>query len=185
LAATLSQLAALLPVQPLPANADETKSDAILTGPQRELLAALAWWRDMDHASVTRAQLAARAGWKAKGSHLRNRLSELRTDERIEYRSDAIALTPAGNAAAPQPDLGMSLIASIRAALNGPQREVFNALLELGHGGPAVFSRDEVAERLGWDAGGSHLRNRLSELAAMEIVDYPARGRVALQGWVQ
>jgi hypothetical protein len=55
----------------------------------------------MGHASVTRAQLAAKAGWKAKGSHLRNRLSELRTGDLIEYRSGAIALTPAGNAAAP------------------------------------------------------------------------------------
>jgi hypothetical protein len=48
-----------------------------------------------------------------------------------------------------------------------------------------VFSRDELAERLGWDAAGSHLRNRLSELAAMAIVYYPARGQVALQGWVR
>jgi hypothetical protein len=52
-------------------------------------------------------------------------------------------------------------------------------------GGPAIFSRDELAERLGWDAGGSRLHNRLSELAAMEMVDYPARGQVALQGWVR
>jgi hypothetical protein len=43
----------------------------------------------------------------------------------------------------------------------------------------------QFAGRLGWDAGGSHLRNRLSELAAMEIVDYPARGQVTLQGWVR
>lgn len=80
-----------------------------------------------------------------------------------------------------QPDLGVSLIAS----LNGPQREVFDALLELSPGGHAVLSRDQLAEPLGWDAAGSHLRNRLSELAAMEIVDYPARGQVALQGWVR
>jgi hypothetical protein len=173
-----------LPRPASPPNAEE-KSDATLTGPQRELLAALAWWRDMGHTSVTRAQLAAKAGWKAKGSHLRNRLSELRTGELIEYRSDAIALTPAGNAVAPQPDLGVSLVDSIRAALNGPQREVFNGLLELGRGGPAVFSREELAERLGWDAAGSHLRNRLSELAPMAIVEYPARGQVALQGWVR
>jgi hypothetical protein len=79
----------------------------------------------------------------------------------------------------------VSLVDSIRAALSGPQREVFNALVELGLGGPAVFSRDELAERLGWDVSGSHLRNRLSELAAMEIVDYPAYGQVALQGWVR
>jgi hypothetical protein len=46
-----------------------------------------------------------------------------------------------------------------------------------------VFSPDELAEWLGWDAAGSHLRNHLSELAAMEIVDYPARGQIALQRW--
>jgi uncharacterized protein len=94
----------------------------------------------------------------------------------IEHRSGAIALTPAGNADAPQPDLGVSLVYSIRAALNGPQREVFDALLELSLGSPSGVSRGRLAELLGWDAGGPHLRNRLSELAAMEIVDYPARG---------
>jgi hypothetical protein len=67
----------------------------------------------------------------------------------------------------------------------GPQREVFNALLELGRDGPTVLSRDQLAERLGWDAGGSHLRNRLTELAAMDIVAYSARGQVALQEWVR
>jgi hypothetical protein len=56
---------------------------------------------------------------------------------------------------APQPDLGVTLVDSIRAALNGPRREVFNALFELGRGGPAAFSRDQLAEWLGWDAGGS------------------------------
>jgi hypothetical protein len=45
--------------------------------------------------------------------------------------------------------------------------------------------RVNLAERLGLDSANSHLRNRLSELAAMEIVDYPARGQVALQGWVR
>jgi hypothetical protein len=139
----------------------------------------------MGHASVTRPQLAAKAGWKTKGSHLRNRLSELRTGGLIEYRLDAVALTPAGNAVAPEPDLGVSLIDSIRSALNGPQREAFDALLDLSLEGHAVLSRDQLAERLAWDAAGSHLRNRLSELAAMEIVDYPARGQVALQGWVR
>jgi hypothetical protein len=58
------------PSRPSPASG-ESKSDATLTGPQRELLVALAWWRDMGHATVTCAQLGAKAGWKAKGSHLR------------------------------------------------------------------------------------------------------------------
>jgi hypothetical protein len=56
----------------------------------------------MGHASVTRAQLAAKAGWKSTGSHLRNRLSELRAIEMIDYRSGAIALAPWGSAVAPR-----------------------------------------------------------------------------------
>jgi hypothetical protein len=140
------------------------ESDATLTDPQRELLAALAWWRDMGHTRVTHKQLAAKADWKAKGTRLRNRLSGLRALEMIEYRSGLIALAPAGSAVAPQPDLSVSVVDSIRAALNGSQRKVFNALLDLGLGGPAVFSRNQLAERLGWDVGGLHFRNRLSEL---------------------
>jgi ribosomal protein S19E (S16A) len=62
------------------------------------------------HGARTRAQLAAKAGRKAKGSHLRNRLSELRAAGLIEYRSGEIALTPDGNAAAPNSDLGVSLV---------------------------------------------------------------------------
>jgi hypothetical protein len=123
---------------------------AILTGSQRELLTALAWWRDMGHASVTRAQLAAKAGWKAKGSHLRNRLSELRTGELIEYRSDAIA-TARGVQQPPR-------ARSRRSCRILPGRNWLN------------------------DSAGSHLRNRLSEFAAMEIVDYPTRGQIALPG---
>jgi uncharacterized protein len=161
------------------------ESDAALTGPQRELLAALAWWRDMGHTRVTHKQLAAKADSKAKGTRLRNRLSELRALEMIEYKSGLIALAPAGSAVAPQPDLSVSLVDSIRAALNGSQCEVFNALLELGLGGPAPLSRNQLAERLGWDVGGSHFRNRLSELVAMEIVGYPIRGQVALREWVR
>jgi hypothetical protein len=68
----------------------------------------------------------------------------------------------------------------------GPRRGYVGcALLDLGRGGPAVFSRDQLAERLGRDVGGSHMRNWLSELAAVEIVHYPARGKVALQQWVR
>jgi hypothetical protein len=37
----------------------------------------------------------------------------------------------------------------------------------------------------GWEASGSNLRNRLSELSQLELVEYPGRGDVQLQDWVQ
>ena len=135
----------------------------------------------MGHEAPTRAQVAAKAGWKARGSHLRNRLSELRTAGLIEYpRDGVIALTPSGAVAAPAPDMAVGLVDSIRAALNGPQREVFDGLIGAGE-----LTRDELAQRVRWDPKGSHLRNRLSELSAMEIVDYPSRGAVTLQPWIR
>jgi hypothetical protein len=101
---------------------------------------------DRGHAAdgrIGRIVSRARCDWQpavleGQGITSRNRLSELRMAGLIEYRSDTITLTPAGNGVAPQPDLGVSLIESIRAALNGPQCEVLNALLELGLGDPAV-----------------------------------------------
>jgi hypothetical protein len=155
--------------------------DASLTGPQRHLLGALAWWAAMGHAEPTRTQVAAFAGWTPKGSNLRNRLSELVTAGLVEYpRQGHVRLTPAGHAAAPAPDLGQTLLDSIRSILTGPQAALFEALLQRGD----VMTRAELAEAVGWEAAGSNLRNRLSELSTLELVEYPARGSVQLKSWV-
>jgi hypothetical protein len=154
-----------------------------LTGPQRHLLEALAWWAAMGHQEPTRTQLAAKAGWTPKGSNLRNRLSELSQLSLVEYpRAGTVRLTPAGAAAAPDPDTGETLIDSIRAVLTGPQRGIFDVLLE--HAGRPL-TRVELAGLVGWEASGSNLRNRLSELSQLELVEYPGRGDVQLQDWVQ
>lgn len=151
-----------------------------LTGPQLALLTALAWWRAMGHDAPTKAQLAGKARWKPKGSNLRNRLSELHSAGLVEYpRAGEVSLTAAGVDAAPQPNMNETLIDSVRAMLTGPQGVVLEALLEHGQRG-----RDALAEVIGWEPGGSNLRNRLSELSAMEIVEYPTKGSVALQPWV-
>lgn len=159
-----------------------SSGDGTLTKPQLELLTALAWWSAMGHAQPSKAQVAAIANWKVKGSHLRNRLAELKGAGLIDYpQSGLIALTPAGAAAAPAPNTGTTLIDAIRAMLTAPQLELFNALLA----DPSrVFSREDLAAAIGWEAKGSHLRNRLAELSALEIVRYPSKGSVALQDWV-
>jgi hypothetical protein len=161
-----------------------SQGDQSLTGPQRALLETLAWWRSMGHDAPTRAQIAGKAGWKPKGSNLRNRLSELHTAGLVTYpRDSTVALTPAGIAAAPAPREHETLVESIRASLTGPQLVVFDALPRGGAGDLAI-QRAELAERLGWEPAGSNLRNRLSELSALELVDYPSKGSVQLQDWV-
>ena len=50
--------------------------------------------------------------------------------------------------------------------------------------GYSPISREELASAIGWEANGSNLRNRLTELSAIEVITYPGRGMVALQEWV-
>jgi len=155
--------------------------DASLTNPQRQLLQALAWWQHMGHDKPSRTQVAAIAGWKPKGSNLRNRLTELSSLGLVTYpQAGTVSLTDAGVSAAPSPDTSKTLIDSIRAVLTNPQLQLFDALLDIG----AEIERTVLAGRVGWEATGSNLRNRLTELSQLEIVEYPQRGTVMLQGWV-
>lgn len=155
--------------------------DDTLTNPQRTLLASLTWWRAMGHEEPTYSQAAAIAGWSPKGSNLRDRLSELATRGLIERpRARVVRLTPAGIAAAPAPDTSKTLHDSIRGILTAPQLKVFDVLVSL----PGAVDRAELAGHVGWEASGSNLRDRLSELSGLEIIARPDRNTVALQEWV-
>jgi hypothetical protein len=166
-----------------PGDVAAVPASSTLTGPQRHLLETLAWWAAMGHDQPTRVQLAAKAGWKPRGSNLRNRLSELSSLGLVDYPANGrVRLTIAGANVAPLPDTSETLIESIRAELTGPQLAIVDVLLE--YAGQAL-TRASLAERIGWEPGGSNLRNRLSELSQLELVDYPNRGEVRLQEWVQ
>lgn len=169
------------PVAPPPSSAGEAGGDP-LTGAQLELLRTIAWWEAMGQPEPTKTQVAAKAGWKPKGSHLRNRLAELSGRGLVHYpRPGRVALTGAGATRAPEPDLGETLLASIGKTLSGAQAAVLDVLLR----DRGEWSRARLAAELSWDAGGSHLRNRLSELSALELVEYPNRGHVRVQDWVR
>lgn len=160
--------------------ADAPVADGSLTGPQVHLLRALAWWLAIGHSTPSRVQVATIAEWKPSGSNLRNRLSELSTRGMVDYpTSGAVRLTPAGVAAAPEPDASRNLLDSIRAVLTAPQLTVFEALLSSGE-----MTRAALAEQIGWQPAGSNIRNRLSELSSLELVEYPTAGVAQLRAWV-
>jgi Mn-dependent DtxR family transcriptional regulator len=155
--------------------------DITLTNPQASLLQALAWWKTIGHEQPSRAQLAGKLGWKPTGSNIKDRLSELTRYGLVVYpRTNAVQLTEAGERAAPAPDLSVTLLESIRATLTGPQLAVFDALREID----GEITRDELAEKIGWQPGGSNIKDRLSELSRLELVEYPTKGVTRLQGWV-
>ncbi|MBB5051097.1 hypothetical protein HNQ36_001051 [Afipia massiliensis] len=156
--------------------------DGSLSNPQAHLLRALAWWLQMGHPQPSRSQLAAIAGWKVGGSNMRGRLSELSSAGLIHYpASGVVALTEAGQAAAPAPDMSATLVDSIKAMLTNPQLQLFNHLLQSG---ATPITREDLAGAVGWEPAGSNMRGRLSELSAIEVISYPGKGMVSLQDWV-
>ncbi|HEY1753697.1 MAG TPA: hypothetical protein VGG29_20740 [Caulobacteraceae bacterium] len=156
-------------------------SRAALTPTQLTLLKSLRWWRAMGHPAVSRRQLAAIAGLKNGSSHLRGRLAELSAAGLVEYPSPGdVALTPAGADAAPAPDMQHTLVDSIRAILTPTQLQLFEVLRGRREG----ISRDDLADAAALTPGSSHLRARLAELSAHELVEYPKPGFVRLQDWV-
>lgn len=156
--------------------------DVSLTGPQRQLLKALAWWKAMGHDRPSRPQVAAIAGWKITSGHLKNIVGSLRTAELVTYPTEGvIEMTPAGAASAPEPDMGLNLHDGIRSVLSGPQRQIFDTLIR--HGGRPL-ARETIAEQLGWEPTSGHLKNVVGSLRTLEVIEYPTAGQVSLQEWV-
>lgn len=175
-AVALAQLAASTTPAPKP------KGNGTLTGAQLEMLQALRWWGALGQSQPTRAMLAGKLAWKVKGSHLKNRLAELKGLGMILREDDKVWLTPSGYEAAPLPESLRTVVDSVNNALTGAQRELFAAVL--ARPGRDI-TRDELAEALGWPASGSHLKNRTSELLALAVIDRPRSGVVRLAPWVR
>jgi hypothetical protein len=162
--------------QPSPA----ASGDGTLTNPQRQLLKALAWWSRMGHDNPSRPQVAAIAGWKVTAGHLRNVVGSLNASGHTVSKDGHIALTDLGAAAAPEPDMGVTLVDGLRGVLTNPQKQIFEVLLESG----SAMTRADLATSVGWDANAGHLRNVIGSMRTLEIIDYPSSGMVELQAWV-
>lgn len=153
-----------------------------LTGPQRQMLGAIAWWAAHGHPEPTKAQVAAIAGWRITSGHLKNVAGSLRTLRLIDYpQPGRFRLTEEGAAAAPEPDMGRTLHDSVREVLSGPQRTVFDFLLR----NPGSQARDYLARACGWEPTSGHVKNVLGSMRTLEVIDYPVAGEVELQEWLR
>jgi hypothetical protein len=154
--------------------------DGNLTNPQRQLLKALAWWSRMGHDNPTRPQIAAIAGWAVNAGHLRNVVGSLNSSGLTVSSQGRVALTDSGRAAAPEPDMGVTLHDGLRSVLTNPQKQIFETLLSNG----AAMSRADIAQACGWAADAGHLRNVIGSMRTIEVIEYPSSGMVAFQEWV-
>lgn len=169
------------PAPPPPATSGEEREG--LSGSQRQFLGAIAWWEAMGHHEPSRAQVAAIAGWRITSGHLRNVASSLKTAGLIEYPRPALfALTDLGRKFAPPADTSRGLHDSLRSTLDGSQQQAFDYLRSYGNG--TAIEREVLAEACGWSPSSGHVRNVLSSLRTLEVIDYPERGKVALQEWL-
>ena len=135
----------------------------------------------MGHAAPARAQVAAIAGWRITSGHLKNIAGSLRSLGLIDYPSEgSMGLTAAGIAVAPDPDISVTISEAVRGILNGPQRQVFDALLASGKS----LTREKLCDKIGWNITSGHVKNVLGSLRSLEVVDYPTAGEVELVRWV-
>lgn len=186
LARTLAPAVAPVAVAPVPRRAPArgaaAPSGAELTGPERALLTALAWWAAVGQGRPSRAQACAIAGWRVTSGHIKNVAGSLRTKGLIDYPADGrLTLTEAGEAAAEPPaDTGRSVPGYVRDTLTGPQAQVFDELLRHPHG----LDRAALCEAIGWNATSGHIKNVLGSMRSMEVVEYPTQGSVKLVDWI-
>lgn len=162
-----------------PARKSPKAQDQEITGPQRHLLASVAWWESMGISHPIRAQVAAIAGWKITSGHLKNVSGSLKTLGLIEYpTAGSISLTDSGRRLAPKPDNSLSFHDQLRSTLTGPQTAVYDFLLMNGR-----QSREQLAIGLGWEPTSGHVKNVLGSMKTLDVVKYPERGFVDLTNW--
>ncbi len=174
------------PPAPKPAAASPVdgaiSSDLALTRPQMTLLRALAWWKAIGKESPTLTQAAVICGWSPNSSNVKDRASELTRLGLIDRPGPRmLRLTPAGIDAAPAPDLSTTVTESVRQILTNPQRTVLDELLRRS----APSTRDELAVAVGWSTNSSNIKDRLSELARLDLITRPGVGLVELEPWVR
>jgi len=156
-------------------------SGAGLGKPEMKILEGLAACHAMGFAQPTREQVAAFAGYSSNGGRYANLLGGLRTAGYLDYPSQGtLALTDAGHAAAPAPDRSLSVRDRLAPVLDNPQAKILDALPKDG----SPVTRDELAQRSGYEAGGGRFANLVGSLRTLGVVTYPSQGHVAAEPWV-
>lgn len=152
-----------------------------LDGPQRQMLKTLAWWKSVGHEAPTKAQVAAVTGWRVTSGHIKNVSGSLRSAGLIEYpAAGCISMTDAGRQVIGDDNSPLEFRSQIMSFLDGPQKQVFCALEQLG----SPITRSKLCEMVGWNDTSGHVKNVLGSMRSLELIDYPKPGEVFLQRWV-
>ncbi len=149
------------------------KDDGLdLSGPQRKILASLAFWKSIGHESPSRQQVALIASYSPTSTSFTNPLGNLKAREMVTYPTPGfVSLIVDWEASVADPK------GALFSVLPGPQTKIINAILQ----GDA--SREIIAERSDYSATSTSFTNPLGNLKSLGLVTYPSPGHVAMTAW--
>lgn len=168
-------------------NKQVPNSDVIfeLTGPQRKILNALAWFETIGQASPLKKAVAILAGYSPNGGGFTTPLSRLNTQGLIKYESDSrMTLTAEGRGYATYPDSALSvqdIQNQVLSILDGPGKRILRPLLEVY---PDAMSKVDLAAAAGYKADAGGFTTPLSRLRTMGIIDYPESGKAIAESFL-
>ncbi|QIN79617.1 DUF87 domain-containing protein [Rubrobacter marinus] len=163
-----------------PAPEPESRAEGALPPARRRILKALKDLEDLGVRSLPRNNLAVFAGQGPRSSAFRDHLAALNAAGLITYPSGGVvALTASGRAEAPRdgraaPRTVGDLHRAWYAHLQDASARIVAALVERH---PNSLSREELAHAAGQSDRSSAFRDRLAELRALGLVEYPRPGR--------
>jgi hypothetical protein len=156
-----------------------------LTGPQRKILNALAWFETIGQASPLKKAVAILAGYSPNGGGFTGPLSRLSTMGLIKYESDSrMTLTSDGRGCATYPDGALSvqdIQNQVFSILDGPGKRILRPLLEIY---PDSMSKVDLAAAAGYKADAGGFTGPLSRLRTMGIIDYPESGKAIAESFL-
>jgi hypothetical protein len=163
----------------------ESRETPELTGPQRRILDALAWWRAFGIETPTSEQVGFVAGYAPGSGNFNNLKGGLRSVGLIDYPARGrMSLTDAGAVVAEQPGIAVTreaFHARVRAKLGAPQLRLLEPALAVY---PNSLSTDDVAAAAGYAAGSGNFNNLRGSLRTIGLIDYPSPGQVRAADWL-
>lgn len=146
---------------------------------EQRVLDAVAWWAATGVARPTRVQVAAVAGYSAKGGGFLNLLSALKTKGLTDSSGvGTVGLTASGKSAANHPmtvPTTDELHSRVRAILEPRQWKVLEVVIGCY---PQSISRDDLAKATSYAPDGGGYLNLVSSLKSLGFINSPARGQV-------
>ena len=155
------------PVPPAPRRPRGASTAALGAGAPAKLLNVLAQHPD----GCTRSKLALLAGYAPTKSTIRNAMTKLRSEGYIETDGDLLRATPAGRAAAGDPDpfpTGEALVDFWSEHLGGAPLECFTVLIDCY---PEPADPTIISRRTRYETGSSTIRNAMTKLRGLGLAN--------------